>query len=372
MLHLDIPTRADIETLIQDRGPARVSIYLPTTPLTQQAQADRIALKNLADQALAQFPETEKKQRKAVEELLHDLVDDDAFWEHQAHSLAVFATADGVRTFRLPNRLSPIVEVSDRFHLKPLLRAVTVPQSAFVLALSQNGVRVVQVLPEGPAVPVKVADLPRDAASAVGKSSLNDRSPSGRIQGSEGKNVRLIQYARRVDHEVRAFLAGRHTPLILAASEPLRSIYAQVQSYPHLAPNAITANPDEVSDGDLADAARGVLDALFQDELKATTALFEQRAGEGRTTTDIATAARAATHGAIHKLIVDIDEVVPGTVDDEGRVSFAKEAGRDNYGVVDEVASRALLTGARVLAVRRAEVPGGGSLAAITRYPIVA
>jgi len=368
MLHLDLPTRADVESLIHSRGPARVSIYLPTTPVTQQAQADRIALKNLADQALNQFGDGEKKERKAIEELLHDLVDDDGFWDTQAHSLAVFATPEGLRTFRLPNRLQPIVEVSDRFHIKPLLRAITVPQSAFVLALSQNGVRLVQVSADTAAAPVKVDGLPRDAATAAGKASLNDRSPSGRIQGSEGKNVRLIQYARKVDHALRPLLTGRDTPLILAATEPLRSIYASVNSYPHLAQAAISTNPDEMSDGELATQARTVLDGLFQEELAAIVALFEARSGQGRTTTDVATAARAATQGAISKLLVDIDEVVPGMVDDDGVVTFAKTADAVNYGVVDEIAARALLTGARVLAVRKGDIPGGGSLAAVMRY----
>ena len=35
----------------------------------------------------------------------------------------MFATPDALRTFRLPNRLTTVVEVSDRYHLKPLLRA---------------------------------------------------------------------------------------------------------------------------------------------------------------------------------------------------------------------------------------------------------
>lgn len=332
MLHLDIPTRSDVESLIHSRGPARVSIYLPTTPVTQQAQADRIALKNLADEALGQFSEAEKKERSAVGELLHDLVDDDEFWETQAHSLAVFATPEGLRTFRLANRLQPIVEVSDRFHIKPLLRAITVPQSAFVLALSQNGARLVQVSPDAPAHPVKLDGLPKDAASAAGKRSLNDRSPSGRIQGSEGKNVRLMQYARKVDHALRPLLTGRDTPLILAAAEPLRSFFASVNSYPHLTLEAITTNPDEASDDELATQARSVLDGLFRKELEAIVELFESRSGQGRTTTDVATAARAATQGAVSKLLVDIDEVVPGTVDDDGVVTFAETADADNYG----------------------------------------
>jgi hypothetical protein len=70
----------------------------------------------------------------------------------------------------------------------------------------------------------------------------------------------------------------------------------------------------------------------------------------------------------VAKLLVDIDEVVPGTVDDDGAVTFDDKDDEVNYGVVDEIAARALLTGARVLAVRKGDIPGGGSLAAVMRY----
>jgi Bacterial archaeo-eukaryotic release factor family 11 len=368
MLHVDIPTRADIEGLSRDRGSARVTLYLPTTPITQHAQADRIVVKNLTNEALRQLADHDKREVRAMEELLFDLVDDDVFWEFQANSLAVFVTPESLRTFRLPNRLQPIVEVSDRFHIKPLLRAITVPQSAFVLALAQNSVRVIEVSADMPAFEVKVEGMPKDAASAVGRASIKDRSPSGRIQGSEGMKVRLAQYARKVDQALRDILGGRETPLVLAAVEPLKSIYRAVQSYPHLAATTLTTNPEATSDADLAAAARGVLDELFRAEIAAIRSQFEQRASHGRTTTDITQAARAATSGAIQTLLIDIDEVLPGTVDDAGAVTFAKIPGATSYGITDEIARRSLLTGARVLGVRRADIPGEGVLAAILRY----
>ena len=40
------------------------------------------------------------------------------------------------------------------------------------------------------------------------------------------------------------------------------------------------------------------------------------------------------------------------------------------YGIVDEIAARALLSGASVLGVRKEDIPGGASLAAILRFPI--
>jgi hypothetical protein len=369
MLHVDIPTRAEIEWLLLTCQPGCVSIYLPTSPLTDQAQADRIALKNLTTEAIGQLADHDKREVRAIEEALFDVIDDDAFWEVQANSLALFLTANGLRTFRLPSRLKPVVEVSDRFHVKPLLRVMSVPQSAYVLALSQNAARVVEVSADLPAHTLKVDGLPSDAASAAGKASIKDRSPSGRIQGSEGIKVRLAQFCRKIDLALRNLLAGRETPLILAAAEPLLSIYRTVNSYHHLTTSVIPGNAETLSDAELAAAARAILDEQFGLELSKLRAEYQQRLSQQRTTADIAQAARAATRGAVQTLLVDIDNVVPGTMDDDGAVTFAKTADASNYGLVDEIARRALLSGARVLGVRRADVPGGGSLAAILRYP---
>jgi hypothetical protein len=271
----------------------------------------------------------------------------------------------------LHNNLTSQVEVSDRFHLTPLLRAITFPHTDFVLALAEGAVRLVEVLPSGPPVEVKVPGLLKDAASSAGKASLGDRSHSGRIVGSEGQKVRLTQYARKVDAALRPVLAGRHTPLILAATEPLASLYRLVNSSVDLLPGTIEGNPDRTTDADLAAAARQRLDRLYADEIAAFQAVFASCADQRRTTTDIAAAARAATFGAVDTLLIDIDEVIIGTIDEEtGAVTFADQAGKASYGVVDEITGRALATGAKILGVHKADIPGGASLAAILRYPL--
>ena len=371
MLHVDIPTRSEIVALNKVRAPACVSIYLKTTPLTQRTDASRIELGNLARKAGEQLEAVgfDKRQLAALMEQLDELREDDAFWSVQANSLAILATPDTLRTFRLANELTTMVEVSDRFHLKPLLRAITFPHSAFVLALSENAVRLVEVHADVPAKTVKVDELPKDAASAVGKSTLNDRTASTRIQASEGQNVRFRQYARKVDAALRPVLAGLETPLILAATGRLASVFRSVNSYPNLLPGGIEDSPDRISDADLAAASRPVLDAAYAAEIEKAKALFETRSGEGRATTDLSVAARAATFGAIDMLLVDIDTVVHGSIDEStGELRLAGEADATSYGVVDEIAGRALAQGARVMGVRKADLPGEGELAAILRY----
>jgi hypothetical protein len=370
MLYVDIPTRADIERLGAVRAAACVSIYLPTTPLTQEAQADRIVLKNLAGSALGQLRAqgSDKAEVAAIEEAVADLVDDDEFWRFQARSLAVLATAAGMLTYRLPNTLQAVALAGDRFFVKPLLRALTVPQSAYVLALAQGSVRLIEVSGDLPSVTVKVEGLPSDVASAVGKASIQDRSQKGRIHGAEGQKVRMRQYARQVDQALRGLLAGSETPLILAAAQPLDAIFRSVCSYPHLVSASIEGSPEQSSDDDLGRASRALLDRLHREELVALNTLFETRSAQARTTTDLAQAAKAATFGAVATLLVDIDDVVPGKIDEDGRIVLQPAAGGSSHGVVDQIAVRALASGARVLGLRREDIPGGGSLAAILRY----
>ncbi len=79
MLYVDIPTSADIRSLIAARGGPCVSIYLPTTPVTREAQADRIGLKNLAKEAVQELKQSAADDHliDEIAEQIYDLIDGD-------------------------------------------------------------------------------------------------------------------------------------------------------------------------------------------------------------------------------------------------------------------------------------------------------
>src|SRR5690348_6094710 len=54
---------------------------------------------------------------------------------------------------------------------------VTFPQVAFVLALAQGSVRLIEVSADVEPTEVALPDMPQDAASAAGRSSIADRAP---------------------------------------------------------------------------------------------------------------------------------------------------------------------------------------------------
>ncbi|MBA6411695.1 hypothetical protein H2508_01025 [Parahaliea sp. F7430] len=371
MYYVDIPSAREIGDLSLLRSKACVSIYLPTTPLSRETEASRINLRNLLKKAISQLKEAnfDKRGIASLEEQVEELLVDEDFWSHQANSLALFLRPESMRTYRLANKLSEIVEVSDRFHLKPLLRAITFPHSAYVLAISEMAVRLIEVSADLPARVVDVPELPKDLEDLVGKATTKDYSNLGHMHGAQGHKPYLTRYVRKINKALRPILLNSDRPLILATTNSLAALFRSMSAVPTLA-KIIAGNPDHLSESELAAAARPVLDAHYADLIEDFHRLFEERTGQRRTTTDISDAARLATYGGIDRLLVDIDSVVDGFIDEEtGEVTFGSKSDAINYGIVDEIAGRALRSGAKVMAVRRKDIPGRHDLAVISRYP---
>ena len=374
MLHTDIPTRDDIARLATARDRISVTIYLPTSQNPNDTESARMALKHRLFEVVKQLEAAgEDKRRIALlEESIQDLIDHAGFWAHLSTSLAVFATPDATTTFRLPNTLAPSLEVADRFSIKPLLRSVTFPQAAFVLALAQNSLRLIEVSPDSEPHEIEVPDLPENAEEfGTGGAQAGLSTYGYTVHGLEGEKVRIGQFARAIDRALRPVLAGRDLPLILASTEPLDGVYRAVNTYAHIAAESIQGNPEKRSNAELAAASRGILDGFYEAELAELKERMASQAAHGRAVTDLSDVARSATYGAVDTLVVDIDQVIPGLVDEKtGAILFSESENAVNYDVLDEIVRRAILTGAKVYAVRADDVPGGGAVAASVRFPV--
>jgi hypothetical protein len=391
MLHIDIPTLAEFKALAQIKGETCVSVYLSVSPLAENIRANRTAFKDLAKEALSQLreagadkhkiavfeerfdrlagPERNVQNEDKIRKLQRAKPDPiESFWHYQANGLAVLSTPGMMRMFRLPNSPKPLAEVADRLHLTPLIRAMTSPHDIFVLALAEESVRLIHAFANFPPVRLQVPDLPGNAEEATRRPSFHVRAPRRRLQNLEGEKVLLHTYVRQVEHAIHSVLAGLNTPLVLAAEEPLASMFRSLNTYPRLADEMIEGNPDLKTDAELEDAAIPILDRLYSRELRAVIALYDELKPR-RATTDVSFAAHAATAGAIEQLLVDLDAVVPGLVSDiDGSVIYSASDDAETYSVVDEVARRALCTGARVMGARKDELPDRAPLTAILRY----
>jgi hypothetical protein len=222
---------------------------------------------------------------------------------------------------------------------------MTSPQDIFVLALAEESARLVHAFANLPPQRLLVPDLPRSAEQAIRRPSFHVRAPRRRLQNLEGEKVLLHQYVRKVEQAIHKALAGLSTPLVLAAEGPLASVFRSMNTYPKLADEMIEGNPELATDAELEDAAIPILDRLYSSELKAVIARYDELKPR-RATTHVSYAAHAATAGAIEQLLVDLNAVIPGLVNDvDGSVIYSASDDAETYSVVDEVARRALNTG---------------------------
>jgi hypothetical protein len=125
----------------------------------------------------------------------------------------------------------------------------------------------------------------------------------------------------------------------------------------------IEGSPENMTDAQLGERAPTVLDELYRDEIAAWNVwkrLFEARANQGRATTDIALEQRAQLQsGQWRRLLVDIDQVIPRKIDENGAVTFAERASTAIYDLVDEIASQVIVAGGRVIGGRQSDLPRG-------------
>lgn len=371
MLYVNIPTREEVLDLAEIRADACLSIYLRTSPLPREREASRIELDNMVRDSFISLQESgfDKRRLATLMDRVAEVIEADDFWYFHAHSLAILATPEHIYIYRLANKVDTRLEVNDHFFLKPLFRALTFPHHAYVMALSENNVRLVEFFADAPPEEIKLKDMPKDARSAVGKSSL--MSSLGHLaheSGTRGNKLRLSQYSRKVDEALRPLLLQSKVPLILVCTEPLVSLFRAVVSVPTLIDETVFISPDHLSVSELVDLARPVLDNHYAAELDTVKKLFEERAGQNRVVTDLADTAKAATYGMVGLLLVDFNKAVTGTIDEGGVLTFSDKPG--SYGVIDEIVKRSMACGAKILAVREDDMVGTTGVAAILRYPL--
>jgi hypothetical protein len=306
-----------LEKLIEEPQGLCVSIFLPTHRVGAQTQQDPIRLKNLLRQAQERLltkglrpPEAEKLLRPARE-----LLDDSVFWQHQSDGLAVFLSPGVFRYYRLPLNFGDMVVVADRYHLKPLLPLLTGDRRFYVLALSQNEVRLLRATRHSVSE-VELEDVPKSLADTLRyddqekQLQFHTGTAGGRgggaaiFHGHERDDPKddILRYFRQIDRGVRELLKGSQVPLVLAGVDYLLPIYKEASSYPHTIDEGVTGNPEGLRPEELHERAWEVVRPRFLEAQQKAAARYRQLARTGQTSKDIREIVAAAYYGRIETL----------------------------------------------------------------------
>ena len=385
---MDLLTRDDLRALMEASDDRCVSIYMPTHLGGQDIPQDKIRFKNLLKAAEERLHAVgvrgtlAKELLTPAEELLET---DSLFWVYQSQGLAVFVSRGLFRTYRLPTGFEEFVVVANRFHIKPLLPLIAGDGRFYLLALSQNQVRVFQGTRHGLAE-LNPPSLPRSLAEALKhdqrEEQLQFHTRTGERKGGEraavffshgvGAEIKkddVLRYFREVDAGLRELLRDKRDPLLLAGVEYLFPIYREANAYPHLLEAGIPGNPEDQSPEQLHRQAWGIMEPLFLKAQEEAIAQYWQSAGTGLASSDLREIVPAADYGRVHVLFVAKGVEQWGTFDpDAAGVELHDTAEPGDADLFDLAATRTLLNGGTVYAVEPEKVPGGLAIAAVFRY----
>lgn len=141
----------DIISLAGPQYEACISIYMAEEKTGRDTRKNAILFKELchrAEEKLIRYG----IEKDAVSKLLaplKELEKDEGFWQTRDQGLAVFRSADMLKTFLLPVAFEPMEIVDQHFYIRPLLAAHTPQGVSHVLVVNREDIRLITMDEKG-------------------------------------------------------------------------------------------------------------------------------------------------------------------------------------------------------------------------------
>jgi hypothetical protein len=174
MLTMDALERDYSAVLLAAHEPPCLSLYQPTHRLHPDNQQDPIRFRNLVKTLEASLRHTYPvRDIRLLLAPFHTLASDRDFWNHMFDGLAVLATSDLFKVYRLQRPVAELAIVADTFHIKPLLRILQSSDRYQILGLNRHAMRLFEgnrdaldEIEPAPGVPRTIADVLGDGSGA--------------------------------------------------------------------------------------------------------------------------------------------------------------------------------------------------------------
>jgi hypothetical protein len=385
---MKILTLDQIKELAQQTASPSISIFLPTHRAGQDTQQDPIRFKNLLRDAEKQFLGSGMGPREvsALLEPAQALLDDPYFWSRQYEGLAVFMTSEDFHSYRLPFRVEELLIIAQSYYIKPVLPLFTNNGHYYILAISQDGVRLFEGtrnsvgqidLPDG--TPVNLEEALRldgrqktlQMHTGTSQSEAGQGMFHGQGPGEEEQKVWIEQYLNLVDTGLKDIFREQQLPLVLAGVDYLLPIYRKVSEYANIMQKGITGSPEYLRPEELQEQAWPIVEAYFRQETEKTVEQYQQLAETDKATDNVEEIVAAAFNGRVDKLILSVENQIWGTFNPkDGTVTRSSngQSKKHNLALLDFTAMNTLQNGGTVYALSQDEMPTDSPIAAVFRY----
>lgn len=359
-------------------GPC-VSIFMPTHRTGPDTQQDPVLLAELLDDAAAQLS-SQGLSENEVDEILaphRTIVDDGEFWKYPADGLALYCAPSYHRRFKVQLTLTEAVNTGTSFLIRQLLPLLTSDTRFYLLAISQNHVKLYQAT-EHTMEEMKLGPIPGSMDQAlegevfqrqVQYRSVNNRTIQyfGSGTGGEVEKQSVERFLRAIDHGVIEQLGTDRHPLVLASVAYYAPLYREMSNYPNVVEECVEGNHDYENPRELHEHAWPIV-APYLEAARRQALERLHEAPTARIATIISDVVASAREGGVDTLLVTAGPPVWGRVDPATEVvEELEEPGEDAEDLLESAAAFTLLNDGKVFAVDPAELDGA-RIAAILRF----
>lgn len=382
-------TQERFRELANGKGQALISILQPVHRTAAENQADRIAFKDLLSEVGRQLRARDLPTR-AIEarlEPLRRLEDDGRIWTAGGDGLALFLDdTNRLELCRVPITLPARAYVGQRYYLEPLVELLREDGRIYVLALSQHGVRLIEVGPSGGHRLLEWEDLPADLRDVLraeaGPRPLHFHraappagdSPASIFHGAT-EDVSAVQQEKlraalsRIDEALGRHLRPERAPLVLAAAPKLVGLYREVSKYPDLLAEHIDGSPEHIDPAALAEKARALVRPHAEQRRQQILEAYGTAAAHDRGSHDVGEIVLASFAGRVDTLLTDLVSDIWGKVDPTRlAVDIHTQREPDDDELTNLAAVQTLRHDGRVFIIPQQQMPEQSPLAAIYRY----
>lgn len=353
--------KENLMKMAETRGEWCVSVYMPLGDTNTGKKQQR--LKKLTLEAGKKLKALGVEPLKVGRILgpIDMILENQGFWENRMEGIAAFFTLDSFAWHSLQYPFDELVVVTDRLHLKPLLRNTSQNGRFYLLALSESQIKLFEASELG-INEVYVKGIPRNPAYFLNPKTEESSSDEG------VKAERLSELFQRVDKAVTEFLKNEDTPLILAGAEHLHPIYHDANNYSHIVNVGISGSIDNLAPLALLEKALPVAKPVFRRRREIALNTFQEKIGTGLASNNLEKIFSAAKSGRIETLFVPVGKQTWGTFDNKtNELEVHKQAEPGDKDLLCVASTRTLRQGGEVFVVLPEQMPNDSLIAAVLR-----
>jgi hypothetical protein len=314
-------------TLSQYYGAPAVTILVSTHRTHPDSKQDAINLKKLISQTENQLYEAYDKRE--VWPLLDKIKAAEAELNHEynLNTLAIFASKDLVKVVKLPIPTTDRIVISDRFEIRPLLRALEQEEYYYIISVSRKKIRLLEAFNDTLVREVSNKDFPFENTEYYTTDHVKQ------IQDSYGDD-QIKEYFNVADKRFKEYYFENPLPVVLMGDAKMLAFYQDQMDVKNIVIGTAPGSYDDTTAHEILKITYPIAKQHQADKEQQELKAIDDAQSAQRLNTDFGDIYRAAEAGSADTLYMEKTYFAKGAVGEDGTVSLSEDPNAEDLTLV--------------------------------------